>query len=261
MVARRRVGRKGAKGPRRGPKRVARKSKGGDGIATDKGQYATIRESTVFSDVQGNMAYNFNFNLSQFQRASALAPNFKWYKATHVEWIVEPLFNTFQDSAGSSTIPYMVQTMNRTQDTTGVNYGDLLAMGCKPKKLTSPVKTKYTPNWCSPGLQTQVIDLGATSTAISLGLKAQYSWLPCPDTNPGLNVVSTLIPAAPAAQPMAPIAANMVIYNGHSVYFDQEIDAIVDQNLARVTCNVIWAFKGPHYTTAVKLNNVAPKLE
>jgi len=252
---------------RRAAKRPARKGVKKGGISSDKGQYATIKESRQFADVFGNTGYNFNFNLSQFRRASALAPNFKWYKAVSVEWIVEPLFNTFQDSATGSSIPYMLQTMNRTQDTTAVNGSDLLAMGAKPVKLTSRKSIKYTPNWCSPGLGNFTVN-GATGDLVRTtdqGLKAQYAYLASPDASgwPLDNTPSFITPAEPigsGGSGMTSINTNQAIYNGHTVYFLQSVDAVPDVSLARITCNVTWAFKDPHYTASgPEYQNVVPK--
>jgi len=249
-VARRRVARKGRKVRRsRVPRSV--------GMFNDRGQLARIKETVEFTDLNPNLGYNFNFNLSQFRRASNLAPNFKFYKASLVEWTIEPLYNTFQDgtTGGEITIPYVYMTMNRTQDSTGIQLADIQAMGAKPKKLTTKMVIKYKPNWCSPGLgaliknqQAQIV--GSTN----YGVKAQYSYLASPDTNPGLNTAQFQDPAvAPsAAFPNYPVMnqnnVNQVVYNGHTVWVDQEIPTGTLQAVARVTCTVNWEFKDPHCT-------------
>jgi len=243
---------------RRAARRPARKGRKSGGIASDRGQMATIKETVEFTDLNPNLGYNFNFNLSQFRRASALAPNFKWYKAVSVEWIVEALYNTFQDGTTGSevTMPYYYQTMNRTQDTTGINLQDIQAMGAKPKKLTGKVITKYTPNWCSPGLSTYANNVPPTAIArlTQLGLKAQYSYLACPDTDLAeLNNPSYIVPVLPTGtgqDGMNAVNTNQVIYNGHTIFVDQSVPTGVLQPVARVVCNVTWHFKDPHYTLA-----------
>lgn len=229
-------------------------------LFNDKGQMARIKETVEFIDLSPNLGYNFNFNLSQFRRASTLAPSFKFYKATLVEWTIEPLYNTFQDgtTGGEVTVPYIYMTMNRTQDSTGIGLSDIQAMGAKPKKLTSKMVIKYKPNWCSPGLtqykvnpypglQLPVVDIR------SQGLQAQYTKLACPDTNPGQNLESNITPAYPgglnpANTGMAPVITNQVVYNGHTVWIDQEIPTGTLQSVARVTCTVHWSFSDPHCT-------------
>lgn len=237
------------------------------GISSDRGQYATIKETVEFTDLDPNLGYNFNFNLSQFRRASALAPSFKWYKAVSVEWTMEALYNTFQDgiTGAEVTIPYYYQTMNRTQDTTGINLQDIQAMGAKPKKLTGKSVTKYTPNWCSPGLSglTVAPDSDNVVDIKHYGLKAQYSYLACPDDNPGLNQGSKQVPAIAPGAPTAGMVIgvpNMAVYNGHTVYVDQAVPTGVLQPVARVVCTVTWAFKDPHYTLAPETYvDVTPK--
>lgn len=259
----------------RKPKRSApkRKTKGNRksriprGI-NDGGQMARIKETVAFTDLDPNLGYNFNFNLSQFRRASALAPNFKFYKATRVEWTIEPLYNTFQDGTTGAevTVPYIYMTMNRTQDQTGIALADIQAMGAKPQKLVGKKTISYVPNWCSPGLNTYanstfVTPGGGTANALvritNLGLKAQYSLLASPDTvdaNNLQNVPSYIVPSIPfgtGQDGLNAINANQVVYNGHTVWVDQEVPTGTLQPVARVVCTVHWSFVGPHCTYLV----------
>jgi hypothetical protein len=234
----------------------------------DHGQTATIKETVSFTDLDPNLGYNFNFNLSQFRRASTLAPNFKWYKPLSVEWTIEPLYNTFQDglTGGQITIPYMYMTMNRTQDSTGILLADIQAMGAKPQKLVGKKTIKYKPNWCSPGLDGYASALvmtqnGGTVSALTglthFGLKAQYSYCACPDSVSATNlqnVPSTFVPAlAPGTgvAGQAVINANQVVFNGHTIWVDQEVSTGTLQPVARVVCTVVWHFKDPHCTYLV----------
>ena len=229
----------------------------------DAGQMARIKETVEFTDLNPNLGYNFNFNLSQFIRAAAIAPHFKFYKATKVEWTIFPLYNTFQDGTGGGevSIPYLYMTMNRTQDTTGINLLDIQAMGAKPKKLSSKHVIKYTPNWCVPGLMGNW-NTSPTVPNIAQGLKAVYDWIVCPDNNPGKNTGSPQQPAgaAPGVITNYQNVPNLCLYNGHSVFVDQSVNTGTLQAVARVVCTVHWAFKGPHYTYAQSQNiDVAPK--
>lgn len=260
----RRKARRALKGRRSGPGKSL-------GMFNDAGQMARIKETVAFTDLNPNLGYNFNFNLSQFQRASALAPSFKFYKATLVEWTIEPLYNTFQDGTTGAevTVPYIYMTMNRTQDSTGIGLADIQAMGAKPKKLTGKMVIKYRPNWCSPGLTQYTVNPALVGNPVnnikSQGLKAQYSHLACPDTNPGLNTGSIFAPAAAPNLPVntgtAEINANQVVYNGHTVWVDQEIATGTLQAVARVVCTVHWSFVGPHctYLEDAKYVDVVPQ--
>lgn len=202
----RRKGRKGGRRPGRKP-RIPRGVRG----TNDFGQMARIKETVGYIDVLPNTGYNFTFNLSQYRRASQLAPNFKWYKPVRVEWTIEPLYNTFQDgNAGTEiTVPYLYMTMNRTQDTTGISLEDIQAMGAKPQKLTGKKVIAYRPNWCSPGLNTYANGLFTTPTGTAnalvrftnMGLKAQYDWVASPVSIPAdpndPNNPSYIVPALP----------------------------------------------------------------
>lgn len=247
---RRKVKRRGARKGGRGRRTRVPRSVGG---TNDRGQMARIKETLEFADMLPNTAYNFNFNLSQFVRASALAPLFKWYKASYVEWRIEPTYNTFQEGTTTNTsLPYFYVTMNRTQDTTGINLVDIQAMGAKGQKMTSIKKVSYKPNWCSPGLNF-VHKIGSPASVddtYSLGLRAQYGWLASPHGYATAGVGGNMTPANPTntALLLAPadILTNLAVYNGHSVWIDQEFGATA--TIARVTCTVHWEFKDPHYT-------------
>lgn len=221
----------------------------------DFGQMARIKETVGYIDVLPNTGYNFNFNLSQYRRASQLAPNFKWYKPVRVDWQIEPLYNTFQDgNAGTEiTVPYLYMTMNRTQDRTGISLEDIQAMGAKPLKLTGKRTISYRPNWCSPGLNTY-----ANSTAgnivrfTNLGLKAQYDWVASPVILPpdaqNPNNPSYIVPAMPfntGQDDMNAVNCSQVMYNGHTIWIEQVNNT---QRVARVTATVHWVFKDPHCT-------------
>jgi hypothetical protein len=273
MPVRRKVARK----PKRkvAPRRKARVPRG----INDAGQMATIKETVAFTDLDPNLGYNFNFNLSQFRRASQLAPNFKWYKPLSVEWTIEPLYNTFQDGTTGTevTVPYMYMTMNRTQDQTGIALADIQAMGAKPQKLVGKKTIKYKPNWCSPGLNTyanQVFNTPTgTATAIirltNLGLKAQYSYVACPDTVSATNlqnVPSYIVPTSPPGfgqDGTNAVNANQVIFNGHTIWIDQEVPTGTLQPVARVVATVTWHFKDPHCTYLIdpeSYKTVVPEL-
>lgn len=233
------------------------------GGTNDYGQMARIKETVAYVDVVPNTGYNFNFNLSQYRRAMQLAPNFKWYKPTKVEWSIEPLYNTFQDgNAGTEiTVPYLYVTMNRTQDTSGLSLEDIQAMGAKPQKLVSKKVIKYTPNWCVPGLTTyatQAVMASPSGTANALirqthtGMKATYDWVASPVQLPAdaqdPNVPSYIVPALPfgtGQDGMNAVNASQVIYNGHTIWIEQLGST---QRCARVTATVHWSFKDPHCT-------------
>lgn len=255
----RRIAKKLQRGRRRIPKSL--------GVSNDFGQMARIKETIEFTDINPTLNYNFVFSLAQFARASVLAPSFKWYKATMVEWTIEPLYNTFQDgTAGTEvSVPYYYTVMNRTQDKSALNLDDYQAQGSKPKKLVAKTTIKYRPNWCSGGLSAYYFNNNGTMAPLQytyaqtpmLGLQQQYGWLASPHTILDQNETSVINPIQPdgdLAPPgsllppltgMNPVYANKVVYNGFSMLVDQSVPTGTLQPVARVVCTVHWAFKGP----------------
>jgi len=232
-------------------RRVARIPRG----INDGGQVARIKETIAFGNIDAATAYSFTFTLNQFARASTLSTNFKWYKASRVQWTLEPLFNTFTDDGTPQTVPYMYMTMNRTQDAVGLNLLDLQAMGCRPQKLTSKKTLTYKPNWCSPGLLTYSRDENAYIRELRQnGLKAQYAWLNCPNTNEAISpyIQAETTPIEDQYNPLLPdqvkVLPAQVVYNGHNIYIDQALASQLP--VARLICTVHWEFKGPHYTAS-----------
>jgi len=248
--------RKSTRRPRRraAGKRVARKSK-----RSSTSQYATIKETIEFADLTPNSSNKLAFNLSQFTRASALAPNFRWYKAAKVEWSLEPLYNTFTDGVGTDSVPFLYQVMNRTQDSLNINLHDIQGMGAKPIKLTGKKVKSYVPNWCSSGLTTYTVNPStqAMTGMTAQGLRAQYSYLATPqDYNLAPDIPQSMVPIdprnpVPAGSGMNTISVNQVLYNGHYVWIDQYLSGGTDA-VCRCTATVTWHFKDPKYNAFVR---------
>jgi len=223
---------------------------------------ATITETVELGDSDVNINYDECFQLGQFQRASRLAENFKFYRAKLVMWKYEPIYNLYGE-AGGETIPLAYIVMNRTQEKQEYTIDNYLEMGVIPKKFNSPLVLKYKPNWCSPGLIAQSKDIsGNVRDIIQQGVQKCFNWLMTPvdslsafrksaliETN-GLETLGYKQAENPAAQ---------VIYNGHNIRFEQLIEG-TDTTVARNTVTVVWEFKGPK-TRPVSVNNDNPVVE
>lgn len=268
------------KGNRPQKRRGMRKQRGGKTMpstaTSGKGQYAKVIETIEFADLTPNAAFQSVFSLSQFPRAATLSGNFAFYKAAKVMWNYEPLYNTFQDSVGASTVPYLYTLMNRGQVNASTPPGlkNIQACGARPVKLVSKTTISYKPNWCSPGLLSLIksdgSEPGPTSIVLQQGVKQQYDWLACSGTEVRtVNGANVLVPnVAPVVQPVidgtdniipvpppaiivaAPNATNTVVYNGHINFIDQEVDAN-SQPVARLTCTVEWLFKGALFNQTI----------
>jgi len=250
----------------RKPRRAKRRNYRRGGKKSGKAQMARIVETVEFNNVPANITNSCTFNLNQFQRARTLATNFRWYKPLSVTWTIKPQFNTYQASAGSSSVPYIYKVMNRTQDSSlSVTQSDFLSMGARAKKLVATDKTTYRPNWCSPGLIVQnVVPLvgqfgGALDNVFMNGLQAQYGWLQAPNNLPA----SQTLPAGirPLMKPTTYANSSVVnvpsatIFNGHQIYIDQQTNT-ANVPVFEMTCQVVWAFKDPKNILAEAGDNI-----
>jgi len=247
-----------ARRPKRAPRR-APSSRGGD--------IAHIHEVVEFNDINANTVQGLNFSLFQFPRASQLSPNFKWYRASKVEWMIDPNYNVFSEGAvggianGSTSVPYLYHRMNRNQDGFVYTIKNLQAMGAKPVKFTKQLKFIYKPNWCSPGLSSYATQSGTGTPIANLrqqGLTPQYGWLMSDDSLPvdtsgSINNLSTSEVqgfsgafAPPQTSGMTAVTTNGVLYNGSDIFIDQ-YDSQIGTVLGRITCKVTWEFKGPNF--------------
>lgn len=240
--------------PRRRPARKGRKGlkwKGGRksgfpsvaGIKTSQ-QNATIIETIEYNDLSANSVEYYGFNLSEFPRAAAVATNFEMYKAEKVVWTYEPLYNTYQDTVGGLSKPYVYIAMNRRQRLMNhPTLANVQAMGSRGVPLTSKRIVSYRPNWLSPGLT--ALPPGPNTNTYTQGTRAQYSWLM---TSPGTTQVIPSDPAVPFSPGLAP---NFALYNGHITYADQAVaEGTGHPRVARVTCTVHWRFKGAVFDVA-----------
>lgn len=209
--------------------------------------YATITETVELSDIDANTNYNEVFELGQFKRAFDIAKNFKFYRAKQVLYKYEPVYNLFSEGGESVPLAYMV--MNRTQETnTGWSVGDLQAQGAIPRKFTSQITLKYTPNWCTPGLVAQAKDIsGNVTDIIQQGVQKCYKFLMTPNYDNSVFTKSELLitnglQTQGYSNAVTPNA--QVIYNGHIIHFEQA-NAGSNPVLARRTVTVVWEFRGP----------------
>jgi len=273
-IRRARPTRRAKRSMRRSNRRVGRPSRG---LASS--QMAKIVETVEFQDLKPNEVKGLNFSLVQFARASCVASSFKFYRATKVEWILDPLFNTFQEGTSTGVfnpaVPYLYTRMNRNQDSFAYSAQNLQAMGAKPRKFTKQIRITYRPNWCSPGLSSYAagqLAYGSGTAKFLLnqqmqGRQVQYGWLAAPGVLPQLFTGDQIIigdiegnvpvpgPTPGETTDMTSDLTNLTLYNGTDLYIDQLNPNT--QFLGRVTCTVHWEFKEPNFQQV----QVAPAVE
>jgi len=246
--------RRGNRKPRKGRK-GNRKSRVPRSMVS-RSQTATVHETIEFTELLPNTTYAGTFTLGQFARASTIAANFKWYKAAMVEFSYEPLYNFYREdpTVPQPTMPYFYSSMNRTQSARSQNLFDFQAEGARTTKFNKKIVKKYRPNWCSQGLMTGAPATGGIlqSGLYANGLQAEFGWLMAPEaitTQNAGQITSPLLPDNPALNGMSqavtiPINTNQVVYNGHSVYIEQN-QSVTGAVICKVTCSVTWLFKDP----------------
>lgn len=155
-----------------------------------KGTGAHTVETLDFGPINLNTGapYELAFQISQFERAVSIQQQFRFYRATHVTWTLEPAYDQYPanvvlvtaGAVSADSIPYVYIKMDRTGSAPFQSLDDFQDSGLKPKKWDRKIVTKYRPNWLGQwqGLNTQ--DPGTTPS----GVTAADSAAPGLDTNP-----------------------------------------------------------------------------
>jgi len=227
-------------------------------------QMAQIQETIEFNRLAPNTVQACTFSINQFQRAKALAVNFRWYKPTSVTWKIEPQFGTYQAVPGGATVPYLYQLMNRTQDSSFMTLSDMLTQGCRPSRLVAAKSLSYRPNWCSPGLIMQNVVQssgfgGVINNVAIAGMQAQYGWLQAPNEVNDASIVPLSVNGYAPGVLTNTAAQNSVTtttFNGHQYYVEQQTPVAGATPTYKLTCTVKWSFKDPKNIVAKVTDNI-----
>jgi len=219
----------------KGRKRLAPKlNRGGGGLSRDN--YAVIKETSNKGLMQANTAYINDFNIRSFPRAMSLMSSFRFYRLKKVIFTYNPIYNTFQDGVGASSVPQMVWAMNRVGDSYAAGYNQLCQQGAIPFKFLSKKTIAYKPNL------TQVLQVTQTTTSptslYNMGITPVYDKWINTQTSPFQQVKPD--PNPDSQQHF--ITLNYPTYYGHDVFFQQDFtDSAPDVAHFTVTC--YWEFK------------------
>ena len=202
--------------------------------------YARITEAVNFTAMVANTDYNYQFSLSLFARAVEVSKNFKFYRAKRVSWTYLPDYNTFQVGAGSVSVPQVSLIMNRTGDSTIWTPAEYDAQGAVPKQFNKKMVVAYNPNIVQ---SIQYINNSTAPTPFTgnVGARPVYNeWI---NTGSYNRVVNT--PGAPPAIGIIPEQNNLLLYQGHSMYWYVTSTAPSEPAIGSVICEVEWEFKDP----------------
>jgi len=199
-------------------------------------QVATVVETldpqSTFLD---NVTINQQVYLQNFARCSQLANLYEQFRIEEVAYTYSPLYNTFQENSTTApSVPIMYSVMDRLQSlapgSTVLN--DLVQMGARRRKFTKPITIRYRPNTmvttgvAQPGVSTQTLQING----------ADYGrWFPC----------VTKYVGSPNANTPNTLSARTQFYNGHWVYFQQDVGSATANLACSVSITVRVSFKNP----------------
>lgn len=203
-------------------------------------QYARCVEVVPFTQPVANTDVNYQFNISQFDRAKAIAANFKFYRAKRVVWTMLPEYNVFQSGAGSVSLPTIAVIMNRTGDNTAWTQAEYDAQGAVPKTFSKKRVIAYKPNLVQPFNVAINVTTGGLPTTAALGNTPVYDkWV-------GTDgyLIDNPNPATGGPVPLS-IRGDFTPYYGHAIYWAATSTAPSEPALATIFCEVEWEFKDP----------------
>ena len=206
------------------------------GALSNVKHYARITEAVNFTPMVANTDYNYQFSLSLFARAVEVSKNFKFYRAKRVSWTYLPDYNTFQSGAGSVSVPQASLIMNRTGDSTIWTPAEYDAQGAVPKQFNKKMVVAYNPNIVqSIQYVNQAVPTAYTG---NVGARPIYGeWI---NTSSYNRVI-----AIPGGSAFIPEQNNLLLYQGHSMYWYVTSTAPSEPAIGSVICEVEWEFKDP----------------
>lgn len=203
-------------------------------------QYARCVEVVPFTQPTANTDVNYQFNISQFDRAKAIAQNFKFYRAKRVVWTMLPEYNVFQSGAGSVSLPTMSFIMNRTGDNTAWTVAEYDAQGAVPTTFAKKRVIAYKPNLVQPFNVAVNVSVAGLPTTAAVGNTPVYDkWI-----GTGGYLVDNPNPGSGGPIPLA-IRGDVTPYYGHAIYWYATSTAPSEPKLATIFCEVEWEFKDP----------------
>lgn len=219
---------------------------------------ARITETHEFGVLVANTDINAGFSIANFPRATALAQNFRYFRAKRCVYRMVPYYNTYQ-SGGTAVRPSYRLIMNRTGDNTAWTVAEYDAQGSVPKVFVKEITTKYTPNLVQsvqiqPNSAINVYGGNvADSTFVSVGSRPIFNqWLATESFGIYTNIAAT--PNIPGT--LTYNNRPNVMYWGHSVLITVPGSGAI--NVGVLTCEVEWEFKDPYIKESLQVPDALP---
>lgn len=128
-----------SKRSKRSVKRVARRRRRIP-RRTGSREWAEMKETHTFATLPSNSAFfDYATSLARYQRASQIGHNYREFRITKVEYMFQPLVDTFTQgdfAANTSQVPYLYAMVDKVGTFRDFNTAeDLQQAGCKPRRL------------------------------------------------------------------------------------------------------------------------------
>lgn len=197
---------------RRHPHRHAKRKSHPTRSVNPRYQISTIEETyDDQSTFLTNVSVKTNFSLYIFQRAYYLSQMFEQFRIEEVKFTYTPLFNTFQESATTASVPYIYFLKDRLNslNPTTVTLQDLVKAGAQRHRFDKPLTYTYKPNTLAMANALQ--PAGVSTEILQVNTVEYDKWFPCVTQNVGI----------PNGLSSNTIAAASNRYYGHFVYVEQ----------------------------------------
>ena len=137
-------------------------------------EWASLSETVEISDGAVNTIYNNNdVQLAMFDRASAVAQGYQFFRIKKLTWIYKPLLDTFP-STGNTLVPYLYWVINKAgSEYPGLNLPWFVANGAKPIRFDDKsIRISY-----KPCVALDVLEAGVPSTTQEPNMPKTSPWL------------------------------------------------------------------------------------
>lgn len=156
-------------------------------------EYATAKQTLQLPDQQANQVYTLDqVRLSQFDRMTAIAQNYQYFRMTKIELKIKPFADTFIPGTGGavqgSSVPYFYSLVNKGNVLNTGSFNALRDSGAKPRRFDDK---SITVSW-KPAVLVGIQDYSNVITPVSntvFSMKKVSPWL-ATNQNAGLRTAT-----------------------------------------------------------------------
>lgn len=197
-------------------------------------EYATARQTLQLPDDDANTVYTLDqIRLAQFDRMTAIARNYQYFRITRVEMKFKPFADTFIPGTGGTvvnqSVPYLYTLVNKGNVLNTASFNSLRDAGAKPRRFD---EKSLTVSW-KPAVLVGTQDYSNVVTPLSSTTFAQKKTSPWLATNANAGLRS------------ATWSASVVDHCGLLYGVEQDLAGSTGQLPFGVEFTAYFEFKGP----------------